>query len=112
MAPALSRRLADAPLLFAGAMGPLRHGRGASADACLDVVNLRHAEFLHNELPGITIPDPVRAPLQEAGDRALRVGIDMARELVQTIRGRNASGYLMPSFARFEVVAEAPDVLR
>jgi homocysteine S-methyltransferase len=78
----------------------------------LPLHSFRHAEFLHNEVPGITIPDPVRARLREAGDRALRVGIDMARELVQEIREGYAGAYLMPSFGRFEVVAEVLDVLR
>jgi homocysteine S-methyltransferase len=72
----------------------------------------RHAEFLHNEVPGISIPDAVRAQLREAGDGALRVGVDMAQRLVQQIRGRYAGAYLMPSFGRFEVVAEVLDVLR
>ena len=72
----------------------------------------RHAEFLHNEVPGITIPDQVRARLREAGDGALRAGIAMAQELVHQIRPRYAGAYLMPSFGRFEVVAEVLDALR
>ena len=72
----------------------------------------RHAEFLHNEVPGITIPDGVRARLRDAGDGALRVGIEMAQELVREIRPRYAGCYLMPSFGRFEVVAEVLDALR
>jgi homocysteine S-methyltransferase len=71
----------------------------------------RHAEFLHNEVPGITIPDAVRTRLREAGDGALRAGIEMAQRLVAEIRGRWAGAYLMPSFGRFEVVAEVLDVL-
>jgi methionine synthase I (cobalamin-dependent)/5,10-methylenetetrahydrofolate reductase len=73
----------------------------------------RHAEFLHNEVPGIAIPDAVRARLREAGDRALRVGVEMAQALVRRIRERGHAGaYLMPSFGRFEVVAEVLDALR
>jgi methionine synthase I (cobalamin-dependent)/5,10-methylenetetrahydrofolate reductase len=71
----------------------------------------RHAEFLHNEVPGITIPDAVRARMREAGESALRVGVEMAQRLVNDIRGRYAGAYLMPSFGRFEVVAEVLDVL-
>jgi len=78
----------------------------------LPLHSFRHAEFLHNEVPGITIPDAVRARLREAGDRALRVGIEMAQALVREVRGRYAGTYLMPSFGRFEVVAEVLDVLR
>jgi len=33
----------------------------------LPLHSFRHAEFLHNEVPGITIPDDVRARLREAG---------------------------------------------
>jgi methionine synthase / methylenetetrahydrofolate reductase(NADPH) len=71
----------------------------------------RHAEFLHNEVPGITIPDSVRARMRQAGESALRAGIEMAQALVNDVRGRYAGAYLMPSFGRFEVVAEVLDVL-
>jgi homocysteine S-methyltransferase len=71
----------------------------------------RHAEFLHNEVPGITIPDVVRARMRRAGESALRAGIEMAQRLVSEVRGRYAGAYLMPSFGRFEVVAEVLDVL-
>jgi homocysteine S-methyltransferase len=78
----------------------------------LPLHSARHAEFLHNEVPGITIPDEVRARLREAGDGALRAGIAMAQGLVDEIRRRYRGAYLMPSFGRFEVVAEVLDVLR
>src|SRR3990172_1407601 len=78
----------------------------------LPLHSFRHAEFLHNEVPGITIPDAVRARMKEAGDRALRQGIEMAQALLQQIRARYAGAYLMPSFARYEVVAEVLDALR
>jgi methionine synthase / methylenetetrahydrofolate reductase(NADPH) len=71
----------------------------------------RHAEFLHNEVPGITVPDPVRARMKEAGERGLRAGIEMAQGLLHDVRTRHAGVYLMPSFGRFEVVAEVLDAL-
>src|SRR5438105_839208 len=78
----------------------------------LPLHSFRHAEFLHNEVPGITIPEEVRRRLREAGDGALRVGIEMAQELVRAVRARYAGAYLMPSFGRFEVVAEVLDAIR
>jgi homocysteine S-methyltransferase len=75
----------------------------------LPLHSLRHAEFLHNEVPGMSVPEPVRRRLKEAGDGALRVGIAMAQELVRQARRRYAGAYLMPSFGRFEVVAEVLD---
>src|SRR5262245_11649562 len=72
----------------------------------------RHAEFLHNEVPGITVPDGVRARMREAGERGLRVGIETAQELLANVRGQHSGAYLMPSFGRFEVVAEVLEALR
>ena len=72
----------------------------------------RHAEFLHNEVPGISVPEPVRARMRDAGERGLRAGIEMAQSLLAAVRGRYAGAYLMPSFGRFEVVAEILDAVR
>jgi homocysteine S-methyltransferase len=72
----------------------------------------RHAEFLHNEVPGITVPDSVRARMRGAGERGLRVGIEMAQALLHEVRQSRAGAYLMPSFGRFEVVAEVLEALR
>ena len=77
----------------------------------LPLHSARHAEFLHNEVPGITIPEDVRRHLREAGDGALRLGFEMAQELVRNVRTRYAGAYLMPSFGRFEVVAEVLDAI-
>src|SRR5947209_8779783 len=77
----------------------------------LPLHSYRHAEFLHNEVPGITVPEQIRARLRDAGDGALRVGIEMAQRLVREIRSRYAGVYLMPSLGRFEVVAEVLDAL-
>ena len=57
----------------------------------LPLHSFRHAEFLHNEVPGITIPERVRARLRDAGDRALAPAIEMAQELVRDIRRRYAA---------------------
>ncbi|MEX2147680.1 MAG: bifunctional homocysteine S-methyltransferase/methylenetetrahydrofolate reductase [Candidatus Rokuibacteriota bacterium] len=93
----------------------LERAGGAPVPVLVGIMPLhsfRHAEFLHNEVPGITIPDDVRARLREAGDQALRTGIEMAQRLVEQVRGRFAGAYLMPSFGRFEVVGEVLDALR
>ncbi|MBI3626200.1 MAG: bifunctional homocysteine S-methyltransferase/methylenetetrahydrofolate reductase [Candidatus Rokubacteria bacterium] len=78
----------------------------------LPLHSYRHAEFLHNEVPGIRIPEEARARMREAGARALHVGIDMAQGLLREVRRRYGGAYLMPSFGRFEVVAEVLDALR
>jgi homocysteine S-methyltransferase len=69
----------------------------------------RHAEFLHHEVPGITIPEPVRAAMAAAGERGSDVGAELALELVARMRPLVAGTYLMPSFGRYE---HAADVVR
>ncbi len=66
----------------------------------------RHAEFLHNEVPGITIPAEVRATMAAAGDRSAEVGLEMAHALLEGLAGSVRGTYIMPSFGRYELAAE------
>ena len=75
----------------------------------------RHAEYLHNEVPGITVPDEVRARLREAGDRGREVGIQLAHDVISAARDRGLiqGCYLMPSYGRYDLVGElARDLIR
>jgi methionine synthase I (cobalamin-dependent)/5,10-methylenetetrahydrofolate reductase len=72
----------------------------------LPLQSSRHAEFLHNEVPGITIPDPARAALAAAGASGAEVGLEMALELLGQVDGLVAGTYIMPSFGRYEQAAE------
>ena len=66
----------------------------------------RHAEFLHNEVPGITIPDEVRAAMAAAGERGAEVGLEMAHSLLEKMQPLVSGTYIMPSFGRYELAAE------
>jgi homocysteine S-methyltransferase len=72
----------------------------------LPLVSTRHAEFLHNEVPGITIPDEARAAMRAAGERGSEVGIEMTDDLLTAMEGEVAGTYIMPSFGRYEQCAE------
>jgi homocysteine S-methyltransferase len=72
----------------------------------LPLQSSRHAEFLHNEVPGITIPDAVRDGLRAAGERGADLGLDLALDLVRDAAPRVAGTYIMPSFGRYEQCAE------
>jgi homocysteine S-methyltransferase len=72
----------------------------------LPLVSTRHAEFLHNEVPGITIPDDARSAMRAAGERGSEVGIEMADRLLAAVEGEVAGTYIMPSFGRYEQCAE------
>jgi len=71
----------------------------------LPLVSARHAEFLHNEVPGITIPDDARAAMHEAGERGSERGIEMADALLSAVEAELAGTYIMPSFGRYEQCA-------
>jgi homocysteine S-methyltransferase len=72
----------------------------------LPLVSVRHANFLHNEVPGIFIPDETRKRVEEAGDQGAAVGVELAVELIQQIKPWAAGIYLMPQFHKFDMVAE------
>jgi homocysteine S-methyltransferase len=89
--------------------------RGFPVPVLLGVLPLhsaRHAEFLHNEVPGITIPDEQRAAMHAAGDRGAEVGLDMAMDLLAGAEGHVTGTYIMPSFGRYELAAELVRRLR
>lgn len=71
----------------------------------LPLHSARHAEFLHNELPGMVVPDAVRALMREARD-GRETGLRLARELLAALRTRVAGVYLVPSFGRYDRVAD------
>ena len=75
----------------------------------------KHAEYLHNEVPGITIPAEVRARMREAGERGREVGIQLAHDVIAAARDRGLiqGCYLMPSYGRYDLVGElAQELLR
>jgi methionine synthase / methylenetetrahydrofolate reductase(NADPH) len=78
----------------------------------LPLHSARHAEFLHNEVPGITIPTEQRAAMHAAGQRGAEVGLEMAMNLLAQSRGHVAGTYVMPSFGRYEIAAELVRRLR
>jgi homocysteine S-methyltransferase len=53
---------------------------------------------LHNEVPGITIPQEIQDRLASAGADARKVGFELARELVEEARSRAAGIYVIPPF--------------
>jgi len=77
----------------------------------LPLQSSRHAEFLHNEVPGITLTDSARDRMRRAGSEGRREGIRMAQELLLELVPYADGTYLMPSFGRYEVAAEVISVL-
>jgi len=53
---------------------------------------------LHNEVPGIVVPEHVQERLRDAGGAAGDTGLAIARELLEASRGRAAGVYVIPPF--------------
>ncbi|WP_026843058.1 bifunctional homocysteine S-methyltransferase/methylenetetrahydrofolate reductase [Citrifermentans bremense] len=73
----------------------------------LPLVSGRNAEFLHNEVPGITIPDGIRARMAgKTGEEGVREGLAIAREFIEAALGKVGGFYLIPPFGKYEIAVE------
>ena len=79
---------------------------------CIPLHSSRHAEYLHNEVPGITIPHSVRARMRAAGEHGNEEGLKLAQELLIAVRSMVQGVYLMPSYGRYDVVAKLVKMLQ
>ncbi len=77
----------------------------------LPLRNARHAEFIHNEIPGMSVPEGIRARMHAAGDRGLETGVEVAIELLREMKPMCQGAYLMPPFNRFEMAGGILDAI-
>ena len=61
---------------------------------------------LHNEVPGIIVPEPVQERLRRAGADAADEGLRIARELYVEAREKAAGVYVIPPFKQPEAALE------
>lgn len=72
----------------------------------LPLYGVRHAHFLDNEVPGITIPQVLFDRLTQAGDAASREGVQISIEAIGELRAWAEGLYLMPPFNRYDLAAD------
>lgn len=79
----------------------------------LPLASAKNAEFLHNEVPGMSIPDHIRKRMQAAGDgeSGRNEGIRIAQEALLNCRSMIHGTYIMPPFNRFEMALKVMEVL-
>jgi homocysteine S-methyltransferase len=78
----------------------------------LPLVTDRHARFLHNEVPGIQIPEMIQNRMAAAGEAAAIEGAKIAVELIHNLQADFQGVYFMPAFSRYDMVAEIIDRIR
>lgn len=74
----------------------------------LPLASYRNAEFLHNEVPGMSVPAPVRERMRNAGngEAARTEGVAIAREMLGAVRDRVAGAYIMPPLGKYELALQ------
>jgi len=73
----------------------------------LPLVSERNTEFLHNEVPGIVIPEEIRARMRgKEKEAGVREGLAIAREFITAAREKVGGFYLMPPFGKYEIAVE------
>ncbi len=77
----------------------------------LPLRSYRHALFLHNEVPGIHIPQRLLARMEQAGAAALEEGIRIAQELAVALKPYVQGFYIIPPFGRYDMVPPILHVL-
>lgn len=93
--PAAFDRLRE---IAAGARVPILVG-------VLPLLSPRQAEYLHHEVPGITVPDELRTRLAEAGERAPELGVELAVEFLEAARAHVQGAYVIPAQSRYDIAA-------
>jgi homocysteine S-methyltransferase len=75
------------------------------------LVSARNADFLHNEVPGMSVPQGIRERMAAAGSgpSAMAEGVAIAQEMVEAFKDRVVGVYVMPQLGRY---GSAIDVLR
>jgi methionine synthase I (cobalamin-dependent) len=77
----------------------------------LPLASHKNAEFLHNEVPGMRVPETIRERMRKAGSgaKARTEGVAIAREMLTQVKTRVAGAYIMPPFGRYDL---ALDIIR
>ena len=77
------------------------------------LLNGRQAEFLHNEVPGILIPDHVREKMAgREGTEGRATGIEVAKEVCRAALANFPGVYLITPFLNYELTAELASFAR
>ena len=74
----------------------------------LPLASYRNAEFIHNNIPGMSIPEKIRDRMRKAskGEAARREGVKIAIESLMGVRDRVAGAYIMPPLGRYEMATQ------
>ena len=76
------------------------------------LTSFRHAEFLNNEVPGVSVPPAIMERMRKAdtGDQARAEGVKIAQELLREVRPLVEGGQIAAPFGRYAMSVEVASV--
>ncbi|HJZ12333.1 MAG TPA: hypothetical protein VJ521_09290, partial [Acidobacteriota bacterium] len=79
----------------------------------LPLASAKNADFLHNEVPGMSIPESIRDRMRAAGngEEGRAEGIRIAQEVLLACKPVIQGAYIMPPFNRFDMALKVIEVL-
>ncbi|MFO0554833.1 MAG: bifunctional homocysteine S-methyltransferase/methylenetetrahydrofolate reductase [Polyangiaceae bacterium] len=100
--------------LLDGVLARIEHLKVPVMVGVLPLVSFKNAEFLHNEVPGMQIPEPIRERMRKVapGPDARKEGVAIAREMLFAVHDRVQGAYLMPPLGKYELALEVLDGLK
>jgi methionine synthase / methylenetetrahydrofolate reductase (NADH) len=95
-------------------LGMIRHLDRPVLIGILPLYSHKNAEFLHNEVPGMTIPEEIRERMKKAGsgEAAQAEGVRIAQEALLAVRELVQGAYVMPPFNKVELAVRVIEALR
>lgn len=78
----------------------------------LPLASSRHANFLQQEVPGITIPEFAMEKMRNSGEKGAQTGIALTVDVIEQIRPMVQGVYLMPAFNRYDHAAEIIEAIK
>ncbi|PIC79617.1 bifunctional homocysteine S-methyltransferase/methylenetetrahydrofolate reductase [Sporosarcina sp. P18a] len=81
----------------------------------MPLTNIRNAEFLHHEVPGIKLSEDVLERMRECGDdreKSTETGLEIAKELIDTAAQYFNGLYLITPFLRYDMTLELYEYIK
>ena len=77
----------------------------------LPLRSAKHADYIHNEIPDMFVPESVRDAMRKSGSEGARVGVEMAQRFLLDVKSLVQGAYLMPPFNKFDMAVDVMNVL-
>jgi methionine synthase / methylenetetrahydrofolate reductase(NADPH) len=77
------------------------------------LTSYRNAEFLNNEVPGMSVPGPILERMRKAdtGDKARAEGLKIAQEVLANVRGLAQGAHISAPFGRYAMAVDVAQAL-